>query len=122
MRQQDKRPYHNDADDDNDKLAFLRGLMDDSVALEKAYYEIHRQHFEGRAAASTVEALMLGLRARGLGALKEAPARRRLAELSEPQLHEVCERLQKLKPEIARAWTADEVRRLLEAWMAQNGR
>jgi hypothetical protein len=44
-----------------------------------------------------VEALVLGLRERGAAALKEAPARRRLGELSEAQLREVIVRLIKLR-------------------------
>ena len=108
---QRKRSYHSCNDDDN--LA---------VSLERAYAEIHRHHFKGRAAASTVEALMLGLRQRGTAALKKGPAQSRLGQLSEPQLHEVCARLQKLNPDIARAWTADEVVVLVERWAACHGR
>src|SRR5262245_13829669 len=79
--------------DDDDKLA----LLDDGVTLERAYYEIHRRHFAGRAAASTVEALMLGLRSRGVVALKEAPAQQRLGALSPEQLHDVIARLIRLR-------------------------
>jgi len=75
---------------------------------------------EARAAASTVEALMLGLRERGTPALKELKVRRRLGELSESQLHEVGARLQALKPEIARAWTAADIERLVETWVAHH--
>jgi hypothetical protein len=121
MQQDERRSYHDD-DADAKQLAFLRGLMGDNVTLERAHYEIHKRHFAGRAAASTVEALMLGLRARGIAALKEAPVRRRLSELSEQQLHEVCARLQRLKPEIAKAWSGDEVRLLIKAWAACHGR
>jgi len=59
---------------------------------------------------------MFGLRERGIKALQEANVRRRIGELSEQQLHEVCGRLQKFKPHIAKAWTADEIERLVEAW------
>jgi hypothetical protein len=41
---------------------------------------------------------------------------RRLWELSETQLHEVCARLQNFKPTIARPWTADEVAALVSIW------
>jgi hypothetical protein len=116
------KPYHAAGHIGHEKLSWLRSLMDDNVTLEHAYHEIHRRHFEGRAAASTVEALMLGLRERGTAALKETPVQRRLEALSESQLHEVCERLQRLKPEIARAWTADEVVTLVEAWAVCHGR
>jgi transposase len=68
------------------------------------------------AAASTVEALMFCLRERGTAALKQPKVSRRVSELSEPQMHEVCARLQKLKPEIARAWSVNEVEKLVNAW------
>jgi hypothetical protein len=58
------------------------------------------QASRGRAAASTVEALLYSLRAGG-AALDCPHARRRLAELSEAQLHEVSARLQKIQPNIA---------------------
>jgi hypothetical protein len=73
------------------------------------------------AAASTVEALMLGLRERGTKALVGSKVVRRLSELSEEQLHEVCGRLQRLKPEIARAWEPDEITVLLDAWNVCHG-
>jgi transposase len=69
----------------------------------------------GRAAAATVEALMYSLRTRGVWALTEPATKRRLAELSDAQVDEVGTRLQRLKPHIARAWTADEVKQLLKA-------
>ena len=61
------------------------------------------------AAAMTVEALMYSLRERGTKALAERDTRRRISELSDEQALEVAGRLQRLKPEIARAWSADEV-------------
>jgi hypothetical protein len=64
---------------------------------------------------STVEALMLGLRERGVQALKVPAVKQRLSELSDDQIIEVGNRLQRLKPEIARAWTADEVKQLLRS-------
>jgi hypothetical protein len=120
------REYHDTASRvhgriDRDKLRWLHALLDDNVSLPKAYAEVHQWHFEGRAAASTVEALMLGLRERSVAALREAPVQERLAALSEPQLHEVCARLQRLKPEIAKPWPPDEVRLLLEAWAICHG-
>jgi hypothetical protein len=118
----DDRPYHASGQAGHEKLRWLRALVDDNVTLAAAYHAIHREHFEGRAAASIVEALMLGLRERGVAALKEAPVQQRLAALSESQLHEVCERLQKLKTEIARPWAPDEVRQLLEMWIGPYGR
>jgi hypothetical protein len=68
------------------------------------------------AVLATVEALMLGLRERGTVALQESKVRNRLAQLSESQLVEVGDRLQRLKPEIARAWSADEIGTLIGVW------
>jgi hypothetical protein len=92
----------------------LHRLMADNVSLAGAWYELNRM--PGRAAASTVEALMFGLRD-GIDALPTNFERlRRLSELSETQLHEVCARLQNFKPAIARPWTADEVAALVAIW------
>jgi hypothetical protein len=63
----------------------------------------------------TVEALMWSLRERGTQALEELATKRRLSELSDRQVIEVGDRLQKLKPEIARAWSIEEVKLLLQA-------
>ena len=63
----------------------------------------------------TVEALMFSLRERGTKALAEMDTKRRLSELSDQQVIEVGNRLQKLKPEIARAWTKAEVETLFQA-------
>jgi hypothetical protein len=71
---------------------------------------------EDRPAASTVEALTLRLRERGTSALIEPKVIRRLSELSEQQLHEVCERLQRLEPHIAPAWKPEQVTILVDAW------
>jgi hypothetical protein len=62
-----------------------------------------------RAPSPVVEALMLGLRERGTKALAEQDVKRRLSELSDQQVVEVGNRLQRLKPEIARAWNAEEI-------------
>jgi hypothetical protein len=102
-----------------ERLRRLRRLLADNVSFEQVWRELNT--LKDRAAASTVEALMLGLGERGTAALKEAPVRQRLDQLSEAQLHEVCARLQKLKPEIARAWSPDEIERLVEAWAADHG-
>ena len=63
----------------------------------------------------TVEALMFSLRERGTKALEEPNTKRRLSELSNQQVIEVGDRLQKLKPEIARAWSVEGVKLLLRA-------
>jgi hypothetical protein len=89
-------------------------LMDDDVSIERAWHEIN--HPTDRAVASTVEALMLGLRERGVAALAEPAVRQRLAQLSEAQVVEVGDRLQALQQDVARAWAPAEVQQLLEAW------
>jgi hypothetical protein len=58
---------------------------------------------------------MWSLRERGTQALEELATKRRLSELSDRQVIEVGDRLQKLKPEIARAWSIEEVKLLLQA-------
>ena len=64
----------------------------------------------------TVEAVMYSLRQRGLPALAEPTTQRRLVSLSDDQVREVATRLQKLKPEIARAWSPEGVRDLARSW------
>src|SRR5262249_3194500 len=71
------------------------------------------------AAVSTVEALMLGLRQRGVKALREAAVQRRLSELGDQQVITVGNRLLRLKPEISRAWTAAEVQELFKVRQAK---
>ena len=68
-----------------------------------------------RAAAATVDALVYSLRAGGT-ALACPHVRERLSELSEAQLHEVCARLQRFQPNVARAWTPIEVKLLVAVW------
>jgi hypothetical protein len=106
---------------DDDYLELLQALMQPDASLERAYGELQRRHVDGRAAAAAVEALMFSLRERGTAALKEASTLRRLSSLSEQQLHEVSARLQRLKPEIARAWSDAEVERLVEQWVTSHG-
>jgi erythromycin esterase-like protein len=90
-------------------LANLRQLMADGVSLDRAWHE----RAPGRAADLTVEALMFSLRERGVAALNEPDTQRRLVGLSKAQLVEVATRLQKLKPQIARAWTDSEIKTLI---------
>jgi hypothetical protein len=63
---------------------------------------------------------MFSLRAGG-AALDCPHARRRLAELTEAQLHEVCARLQKIDFNIARAWTPTEVELMVALWSDLRG-
>jgi hypothetical protein len=93
----------------------LLALLDPAISLEQAQRRLLERR-QGGAAASTVEALMFGLRD-GIDALPTKPEiLRRLWELSETQLHEVCARLQNFKPTITRSWTADEVAALISIW------
>jgi hypothetical protein len=95
--------------------AVLLRLLDPSTSLERAWNEMSsRAVTEGRAAMSTVEALMFGLREGGVKALDEPATRGRLVQLDDSQALEVAGRLQRLKPEIGPAWSADEVEQLLQ--------
>ena len=100
------------------EIVRARRLLDESFSLERAWSEINDA--SGRAASSTVEALVFSLRAGGT-ALACPHARRRLAELAEAQLHEVSARLQTFQPKIARAWTPIEVELLVAVWSDLHG-
>jgi hypothetical protein len=103
---------------ENAEILRARRLLDENVSLERAWSEM--QASRGRAAASTVEALLYSLRAGGT-ALACPHARRRLAELAEARLHEVSARLQTFQPKIARAWTPIEVELLVAVWSDLHG-
>jgi hypothetical protein len=111
-READKRQRRKPADP---HLELLRKLMADDVSRAEVWFELNSAHVRGQAAASTVEALMFSLRERGTAALSERDTQRRISELSEQQLHEVGTRLQALK--IVKAWTAEEIGRLVETWL-----
>jgi len=89
-----------------------RLLADDDISYERAYYETLRDR---SAPEATVDALVYTLR-RGINELTSPDAKRRLSELSEDQLRAVCERLRNFKPEIAPAWTPEEVEALTVIW------
>jgi hypothetical protein len=91
----------------------LRALMDDRLSLDRTYTTINNNH--GGAGAATVEALLFGLRERGIAPLKEPGLRARLAQVSNDQIVEAAERLQRLKPQIAQAWNDDQIDKLFEA-------
>ena len=88
------------------------------TSIEALMAHFDRNRRAHGAPQTTVEALMLGLRERGAKALSESVVQRRLSELSDNQVIEVGHRLQRLRPEIARAWTAAEVEILFEARIA----
>jgi hypothetical protein len=98
----------------------LQRLLAPETSLEEVWYLIHVEARRGRAAASTVEALVYQLR-RGGAELSNPNARRRLLELSEQQLHEVSTWLQKFMPHIARAWIPAEIEILVELWSELRG-
>jgi hypothetical protein len=102
---------------ENPEILRTGRLLDEGFSLERAWFEINGA--PARAAASTIEALIFSLRAGG-AALVCPHARRRLAELTETQLHEVCARLQKIDL-IARAWTPIEVELLVAVWSDLHG-
>ena len=79
--------------------------IDPRVSLDRLWYELNAR---ASAAGSTVEALMLSLRA-GTSALARPDVQRRLADLDDGQFYDVAVRLQKFKSEIAPAWTAEQV-------------
>jgi hypothetical protein len=91
-------------------IEWLRSLMDDNVSLERAYAGVHARHFAGRAAESTVEALMLGLRERGTSALAEPATRQRLRQLNAGQIDELGDRLQRLS---SRPWSPEDIQQLI---------
>jgi hypothetical protein len=102
-----------------ERLKHLRRLLNDSVSLEAAWSELNQRRRDG-APAATVEALVFGLR----DGIKALPTNRdrlcRLSEMSADQLRSVCERLQRFKPNIAPAWSPEEVRALVDIWSRIN--
>ena len=76
---------------------------------------LRQQRMLSGSAPTTVEAVMYSLRERGTLALIEPNCRRRLSELNERQILNVAVRLQKLDPEIAPAWGAEQIKQLFEA-------
>jgi hypothetical protein len=116
------REYHEARQPSDDKPQppdpQLLALLDPKVLLELAQRRLLERRRDG-APASTVEPLMYALR-RGGAALTDPNNARRLSELSEAHLHEVCARLQNFKPKIARPWTADEVQALVIIWWASH--
>jgi hypothetical protein len=87
----------------------------ESMSIQALIAHFDRARRTHGAPQRTVEALMLGLRERGTKALEEPATKRRLPELSDRQLIEIGDRLQKLKPEIARAWSPEGIKLLLQA-------
>ncbi len=95
------------------RLARLCELLADNVSLERVWAEVSKP--SGRAAGSTVEALMFALRD-GLAALEHPDNQRRLSELNDEQMKEVAARVQKFMPRIGPAWKPADVQALLSLW------
>jgi hypothetical protein len=85
------------------------------MSIEALIAHFDRARLRNGAPKATIESLMYSLRSRGVEALNETDTKRRLSELSDQQVIEVGNRLQKLKLEIARAWSAAEVQALFKA-------
>jgi hypothetical protein len=68
---------------------------------------------DSAAAQSTVDALLFSLRS-GTAVLSRQDVRRRLTDINENQVREICALLQKREPR----WSDDELEKLLEAWTA----
>jgi hypothetical protein len=92
----------------SEDIQHARRLLD--LPLERVWHEVN--HVDGRAAASTLEALMLGLRERGPAALDEPAVRHRLLQLSDDKAIEIGARLRRLK---LQPWTAEQVEALVQA-------
>src|SRR5262249_37410676 len=82
------------------------------IATVTARHELNKP---AEAAAAPVEALMCSLRS-GVNELTKPDTQRRLSELDERQLEAACLRIQAFKPEIAPAWSAEDVDLLISAW------
>jgi hypothetical protein len=85
------------------------------LSIETLMVHFDRTRRAHGAPQRTVEALMYSLRSHGTKALQQLAVQRRLSELSEDQIIDVGNRLQRLPPEIACAWTATEVETLFQA-------
>jgi hypothetical protein len=79
------------------------------------------------APASTVEALVYACR-QGPKALEHPDNVRRIGQLSEGQLHEICDRIQRFRTDLkyegapAVRWSAQQTGTLFDKWIESNGR
>jgi hypothetical protein len=87
-------------------------LLEPSVSLERVWHELNTARLGGRAAATTVDALVFSLRA-GVGALSHRDTLHSLSQLSDAQFRDVVVRLQKFPPHIAPAWKTNSLEVLL---------
>jgi len=101
-----------------EEIARLRRLIDDNVSLERAQREVSGRR--SGAAASTVEALVFGLRD-GIEVLARPDTQRRVSDLDQKQLEDVCVRIQAFHPKIAPAWPTEDVDLLISLWRKRHG-
>jgi hypothetical protein len=71
-----------------ERLARLRLLLSDNISLDRVWHELNDPRTRP-APQTTVNALLYQLRKDGLAALENPTCRRRLADISDEQLHEV---------------------------------
>jgi hypothetical protein len=78
------------------------------------------------APASTLEALVYSCR-QGPKALEQPDNFRRVNQLSEEQLHDICDRIQRFRADLkyegapAVRWSAEQARTLFNKWIESNG-
>jgi hypothetical protein len=108
-----------------DKLKRIRRLMAGDISLDRAYAELAGQAADG-AARFTLEALAHQLRG-GVDALRNPTAQRRLDQLDESQLREICDRLGKERWNLdgkrkCPPWPAADVQALMKIWSETHDR
>ena len=92
------------------RIARARRLLADNTTIDRVDAELRADRLRGRAAESTVDALVFSLRS-GVAALKRSDVLRRLSELSDAQLRDVAVRLQKF--ESGTMWTSTDIKILV---------
>jgi hypothetical protein len=71
-----------------EQIARFRRLLSDNTSLDRVWRELN-EHRDRPAPQATFDALLYELRTLGIAVLKNPSCRRRLADLSDPQLREV---------------------------------
>jgi hypothetical protein len=97
-----------------ERLARLRLLLSDNISLDRVWHELNDPSTRP-APQTTVNALLYQLRKDGLAALENPNCRRRLADISDEQLHEVLAALIRARARYAAVTdelliTLDEIR------------
>jgi hypothetical protein len=121
-----KKLVANQSPAEREKLEHLHRLHE--LPIEAAWRALNPQR--DRAAASTVEALAFQTRAGGADVLRKTSAQRRLAQLDEGQVRELCGRLTKERwgmskngeqPPRVPPWKPDEIGSLVALWSNLHG-